>query len=116
MSKIKPTCPYCGTNMRMYTDLRACWYRCSVCMTEAPDGIDAEEALLKALHRASPWHSVKDGLPDTDRDVLVACRSKSGAYNIDKGYSNGERMVHRGHAEATHWMELPDPPKEDDHA
>lgn len=116
MSKIKPTCPYCGTNMRMYTDLRACWYRCSVCMTEAPDGIDAEEALLKALHRASPWHSVKDGLPDTDRDVLVARLDKSGMSDIVVGYYNGKWVVYMGATEVTHWMELPDPPKEDDHA
>lgn len=118
MSEIKPTCPYCGAKMDWLCckSKRTWWYMCPNCEAESPVAYEEEDAIAAALHLVSHWHSVKDGLPDNDRDVLVACLSKSGVYNIDKGYCSGERMVHRGHAEVTHWMELPDPPKEDDHA
>lgn len=62
----------------------------------------------------SNWISVKDRLPDTNEYVLVATRSKNGAQNIDKGYVIDGRWAHRGTAEVTHWMPLPELPEEEE--
>ena len=46
--------------------------------------------------------------------MLVLTRSKSGSVNVDKGYFAADlgRFVHRGIAEVSHWMPLPELPKE----
>lgn len=59
------------------------------------------------------WVSVKERMPEPDKEVLVCTQSKNGSRNVDKGYVLGGRWVHRGTAEVTHWMPLPQPPKED---
>ena len=56
------------------------------------------------------WISVKDGLPETEEEVLVLTVSKTGNVNVDKGYLLNGRFVHRGSAVVTHWMPLPDLP------
>ncbi|MDD6642708.1 MAG: DUF551 domain-containing protein [Firmicutes bacterium] len=58
------------------------------------------------------WISVKDRLPETEDEVLVLTMSKNGNINVDKGYFANGRFVHRGRAEVTHWMPLPEPPEE----
>ena len=57
------------------------------------------------------WISVKDRLPEDQEEVLVCTRSKNGVRNLDKGYMAIDRFIHRGRAEVTHWMPLPQPPK-----
>lgn len=60
------------------------------------------------------WVSVDERMPEDNDDVLIVCRSKYGLYNIDIGYYNGEQIVRLvGREEVTHWMPLPEPPKED---
>ena len=59
------------------------------------------------------WISVRDRLPEDQVEVLVATRSKNGVRNIDKGYLAIDHFIHRGRAEVTHWMPLPEPPKEE---
>lgn len=63
------------------------------------------------------WISVKDRLPDTNTDVLVTVfwcgrwqvkigwRLKSGEWNVKAGFADSVLPV-------THWMPLPEPPKE----
>ena len=58
------------------------------------------------------WISVKDRLPEDQEEVLVCTRSKNGIRNIDKGYMAIDRFIHRGRDEVTHWMPMPNPPKE----
>ena len=57
------------------------------------------------------WISVDDELPEDQEEVLVCTRSKNGIRNIDKGYMAIDHFIHRGRAEVTHWMPLPNPPK-----
>ena len=57
------------------------------------------------------WISVEDRLPEDQEEVLVCTRSKNGIRNIDKGYMAIDRFIHRGRAEVTHWMQMPDLPK-----
>jgi hypothetical protein len=59
------------------------------------------------------WISVRDRLPEDQVEVLVATRSKNGVRNIDKGYLAIDHFIHRGRAEVTHWMPLPELPKEE---
>lgn len=58
------------------------------------------------------WISVDDRLPKDEQEVLVCTKSKNGMRNIDKGYLAKDRFVHRGCAEVTHWMPLPELPEE----
>lgn len=71
-----------------------------------------EEALRAVPAVSVPqWISIKDRLPEDQKEVLVCTRSKTGVRNIDKGYMAIDRFIHRGRAEVTHWMPLPEPPK-----
>ena len=64
----------------------------------------------------SPWHRVEDELPDDSRDVIIFTVSKIiglGSLigpNWYQWYSGGGLPV-----DVTHWMPLPEPPKEEEH-
>lgn len=58
------------------------------------------------------WINILDKWPDDENEILVCTISKKGVRNIDKGYALGDRIVHRGTAQVTHWMPLPDMPEE----
>ena len=60
------------------------------------------------------WISIKNKIPTNGNDVLVCTISKKGTRNIDKGYWTNGRFIHRGTAEVTHWMPLPDYPEEEE--
>ncbi len=62
----------------------------------------------------SDWISTKDRLPEEGKEVLVSTKSKNGQRNVNKGYYLPEesRFAHRGKAEVTHWMPLPEQPRE----
>lgn len=84
--------------------------------------------------RKSAWISVREKMPPVDEDVLVAAVSKvSGetkiaiTYMIDRFYFGSEPIMLRNapkwhepwqyfHTdyEITHWMPLPEPPKEEE--
>ena len=76
--------------------------------------ISKETAVYAWNRRAVGWIRVTDLLPEDQEEVLVCTRSKNGNRNIDKGYWLGDRWVHRGTAEVTHWMPLPELPEEQD--
>lgn len=79
----------------------------------------AFEAAISALEerqerkKGAGWTSVRDGLPEDQEEVLVCTLSKNGMRNIDKGYMAIDHFIHRGRAQVTHWMPLPEMPKED---
>ena len=84
------------------------------------DKLNYEDALWLAIaalreqrEGKMEWISVRDRLPEDQVEVLVATRSKNGVRNIDKGYLAIDHFIHRGRAEVTHWMPLPEPPKEE---
>lgn len=82
----------------------------------ALDGVDAvkaaEQACLVACEAidkvlAGQWTSVKDRLPERDRRVLVYIPKMNGSdcdIQISKGWGVSKYV--------THWMPLPEPPKE----
>ena len=54
------------------------------------------------------WISVNQGLPETDKRVLVCCETKAGVQNITLGYYDGQAWHSSGSMSGvTHWMELP---------
>ena len=73
--------------------------------------IEGSKAVLAEPENVCAWISAKVLQPEANKYVLVATRSKNGARNVDKGYWTGERWAHRGAAEVTHWMEIPEMPE-----
>lgn len=75
------------------------------------DDIDS----MPTLTPPNEWISVKDRLPECFEPVLV-CREKNGAPHVEQGFKDvgdwwkvyGTRTKY-----VTHWMPLPEPPKED---
>lgn len=68
------------------------------------------------------WISVKDGLPDRDTRVLTTFVSNKGSTGIEDCFYSGMRnrfVLYHTFEEVpdnitiTHWMPLPEPPKED---
>ena len=75
-----------------------------ICNTPALDVVPAEQG---------KWISVKDRLPDDERRVLVSCRTKKGQQSVNLAYYwNGYWHGQGSMAGVTHWMPLPEPPKE----
>ena len=70
---------------------------------------------LVELGRSQRWISVKDRLPDSFKPVIV-CREKAkGEFIVEQGHRdvNGWWKVYGTRAKSvTHWMPLPEPPKE----
>lgn len=69
----------------------------------------------------SKWISVKDKLPPVDEKVLVIWSGQvemailESEQNNWQEYPNGDFQCHEDNQsgyEVTHWMELPEPPKE----
>lgn len=99
---------------------------------EREDGLSYYEALDMAIsalrQREHPqWFSVKDGLPETDELVLAVASGKplpNITYDravVLASYDRAEGWIIEEYPEwdtpeVTHWMPLPDPPEEVDHA
>lgn len=93
--------------------------QCGDCLTCA----EHDEAIKLALYtfkereeRAMNWISVKERLPDRDETVLCHSNKNGGYYFIGYiGYRSGAwcecGAMHIG--DVTHWMPLPEPPKEE---
>ncbi len=73
--------------------------------------IGLSRAALEVTTLPSPWLSVKDGLPEEDKRVLIyddVCREVCICY-LYGGVWHGES--YQEEHDASHWMELPSPPK-----
>lgn len=71
--------------------------------------------LIADAPTASPWHRVEDELPEKFVNVILA-NKRGKHYDIDKGWWNGhsyDRCAKGIYRNVTHWMPLPEPPKED---
>lgn len=75
---------------------------------------------IKALPAASPWHRVEE--PPKPHEYVLCCGKKGGCFvgwtldnaDVVKANGHGRAFVHGGNARTfTHWMPLPEPPKED---
>lgn len=76
---------------------------------------DAPEALerVQQLEAQGPkWTDVMDGLPVNEDDVLVLIGGKDADVGWFNGYDGNWRTYGCVAGEVTHWMPLPEPPKE----
>lgn len=81
-------------------------------------GIDESEVIRVPLAKCkicatpSGWISVRDRMPDTDRDIIMCLETREVCCGW---YSPALRIWHDMNATAiesvTHWRELPDPPR-----
>lgn len=85
----------------------------------SPQGIKSlEDAYLELLknEKKQGWISVKDALPETTDHVLCCTVNKAGKQNIVRGYydaeCNGGMWACGMNNNVTHWMPLPEPPRE----
>ena len=89
---------------------------CFGCGHEHNCGEHGCAVIREAIDRISiaEWIPETLELPPDDREIFVLTRSKNGSRNVDKGYwsLDQQRFVHRGTAEVTHWMPIPDYPAE----
>lgn len=115
------------TKEQLVKSLRACGRGCCddcVCVQEnvsckeknlgAANLIEQQAAKIKELKAKVPrWIPVEKKIPPDQEEVLVLTRSKNGVRNVDKGYWAIDHFIHRGRAEVTHWMPLPETPEMD---
>ncbi len=75
-----------------------------------------EVRAMPAEWEGMTWVTIDRMKPMDGEEVLVATKTKKGFRAVDKGYYDreSERWVHRGVSEVTHWMPIPELPKEDD--
>ena len=104
-------CPFCGSQNIIVSNwgMWSCW--CADCKAKSEDGIYKKDA-IEAWNRRTDnsWISVEDRLPDEDdkclvwngHHIFVAIYWGDGVWKFDS-YA----------CEITHWMPLPEPPKED---
>lgn len=119
MTMTNPTCPYCGGEMiaRGNEVCEAYWYICPECDAETSIERSPKAALKTALRRASPWHSVKDGLPYNGTLCVVHGHTRYGAgvYDITLYTRAGWTFSRMSYFEVEHWMAVPDAPREGSH-
>lgn len=132
-------CPWCSSEMRFNSDENHAWYECGNCWAVSPKckkvwrsqlstRANLQENKNNALFliersdcKSFRWISTKERLPPDRQFVLMMmpdCPLKEGIYlettgfeYYDKdskpwGWKNVDSLV-------THWMPLPEPPKED---
>nr|DAP82289.1 MAG TPA: Protein of unknown function (DUF551) [Caudoviricetes sp.] len=104
--------------LRENADKNTCRFACEECdeadcltpaFRAAADLIEQQAAKTKELEAKVPrWIPVTEKIPPDQEEVLVLTRSKNGVRNVDKGYWAIDHFIHRGRAEVTHWMPLPE--------
>ena len=109
--------------LRKNADENPCQFACEECdeadcltpvLRTAADLIEQQAARIAELEAKVPrWIPVTEKIPPDQEEVLVLTRSKNGVRNVDKGYWAIDHFIHRGRAEVTRWMQLPEPPETD---
>ncbi|MBR2697827.1 MAG: DUF551 domain-containing protein [Clostridia bacterium] len=88
------------------------------------DDWDEKKPIITDLINGVPsgWISVKDRLPEDYQEVLFIGKNQHGnTYMAQRGHRNGNDWysaisrinVYKENATVTHWMPLPEPPKEE---
>ena len=107
--------------LRKNADENPCQFACEECneadcltpvLRTAADLIEQQAARIAELEAKVPrWIPVTEKISPDQEEVLVLTRSKNGVRNVDKGYWAIDHFIHRGRAQVTHWMPLPEPPE-----
>ena len=138
IKKVTPKCPWCGAEMRFDADSIHVWFKCDNCLAASPKAYRIWDTGLKtaenwavnesiALDRIQQleaqvpkWISAKTPPKDwreNDKDkTLINYQVYSPDYGVDIGnwIETAKMWVIMGlPAKVTHWMPLPEAPKED---
>ena len=93
---------------------RKCPYQIS-CFADTPRKVLLKDALalVRQLEAQVPkWVDVMDDIPTSEDDVLVLIGGKDADVGWFNGYDGNWRTYGCIAGEVTHWMPLPEPPKE----
>ena len=107
------SCDDCPYAMEFRKDLYVCYSTKRAVMADALAYIQQLEAQVPR------WIPVEERLPATDDDVLIVTNNEFGTgYEVGQGYYDICDEEWFGHAyvgtiDVTHWMPLPEAPKED---
>jgi len=106
-------CPFCGSkNIKLHQQHWHMNRKSQCCDCHSESTYDEKEGITTWNTRHSPWISVKDRLPNGDKKILVYCNGIGEIivfYNlIDKVFMDELNI----YIAVTHWMPLPQPPKE----
>ena len=141
IKKVTPKCPWCGAEMRFDADSIHVWFKCDNCLAASPKAyriwdtglktaenwdvnesiaLDRIQQLESQVHR---WIPVEERLPEkwraNDKErTLINYLVYMPEYGVDVGnwVKNAKMWVVMGlPAKVTHWMPLPEAPKEDTH-
>lgn len=109
-----------GLECCVNADCKACPYdSIGMSIFECNDALvrDAFAYITKLEARVPKWISVKDRLPEYYKAVLVIVRNNGALFTIIAYLTIGGIWVHKGFGRVigvvTHWMPMPDPPKEE---
>lgn len=106
-------CPFCGSNNLGQTEYR---FSSEIYCHECNGSCDSE--IWNTRH--SPWISVFERLPDHNNPVLISTKENYGFdYNVSYLHRNDlgnnwhdQQGIRIEKYKVTHWMPLPQPPKE----
>ena len=84
-----------------------------------PGALEAYRMAIAALCEQMEWISVKDRLPENDTRVLAYCKDRcihdvKWRWADNAWYDKGSAAVYLA-GFVTHWLPMPEPPKEDKH-
>lgn len=76
----------------------------------APEIAEAYEAIKKALSQHQQWIKCSDRFPEINKQVLTYCvEYPSDGFELEERIGDDDWSMNYS---ASHWMELPEPPKE----
>jgi len=116
MSELKP-CPFCGSEARILKGHHY-WAVCPECAARGSAYGERGNAIKAWNTRTPQWVSVEDGLPEEGLCVLgfephCLLNRDKGVGVIVADYDITEIRKATGKPWITHWMPLPEPPKEE---
>lgn len=89
-------------------DKAIAWSKTSNAIENKTKSTGQTSGQVPELFKWNEWISINQGLPETDKRVLVCCETKAGVQNINLAYYDGQAWHGSGSmAGVTHWMELP---------
>lgn len=124
-----PKCPWCGHEMRFDADSAHVWFKCDSCLASSPKtervwisdkhnsenwAINERNALatcMLILDHTTKWISVEERLPESSACAIAICDD---GFMILTSYYGGHWNWNGRHEDSvTHWMPLPEQPKEE---
>lgn len=122
MPELKP-CPFCGGKAELLSMGEKFTVSCGTggCMASISWCPDDQSAIAAWNTRASDWIPCSERMPENETEGLIFCpdlcdRIKKAMFIEDGFYEERTDLIVKPGEYCTHWMPLPEPPKEDHYA